>query len=73
MKIQTTYVPTDSDNKPFTLPGVYTLKDIQKLGADLVGAGVSPFDTMSISINRDGWLTITVEKTLEAPKEDQPA
>ena len=66
MKIQTTYVPTDAENKPFQIPGVYTLADVQKLGADLVAAGVTEFDTMNVSVNRDGWLTITVEKTIES-------
>ena len=66
MKIQTTYVPTDSENKPFCLPGVYTLADVQKLGADLVAAGVTEFDTMNVKVNAEGWLTITVEKIIES-------
>lgn len=65
MKIKTVYTPTNNDGAPYRVPGVYTISDIQKLGADLVAAGVTDFDTFSVSVNQEGWLQVTIEKTVD--------
>jgi hypothetical protein len=67
VKIRTTYIPTDTaGNEVSFTRGVYTLADLQKLGADLAAAGVGPTDSLMFDVHpMSGALAVICEKTVE--------
>lgn len=67
MKIRTTYIPTDtSGNEISFLRSVYTLADLQKLGADLAANGVGPEDALAFDVHpNSGVLSVMCEKSID--------